>query len=89
MTSLAERTRKLQQRASGWQAWTTGPSERYRIVRRTDDGPVTIASTPTREGIGIALCTLAEEGALQDQAIGILDSNSHTWIVNPWAGRRP
>lgn len=92
MTSLLERTMRLVERAEGFEAWTRDEEERYRIVKLADtelgDFPITVATAPTPEALGVALVTLAEEGELQDEAIGVLDTIARRWLVNPWAGRR-
>lgn len=66
---------------------------RYRIYRVGSDGlPHEIASTETREGIGVALVTLRDEGEWGDHdAIGVRDTEplqrgpTGRWIVNPYA----
>lgn len=40
----------------------------------------------SRDGIGITLVTLAEEGEItQLDSLGILDRETRKWIANPWA----
>lgn len=66
------------------------PEERFRIYRHTIDAPLElIATCPSPESVGVALCTLVAEGEFDRAAVGVLDSNGSDdtpgkWIVNPW-----
>lgn len=66
------------------------PEERFRIYRLRYGELELLATTPTAEGMGVALCTLAEEGEwVENEAVGVLDTLGRddepgTWIVNPY-----
>lgn len=58
----------------------------YRVGR--DSELNLIAETPTKEGVGTAIVTLAEEGEFQDCALGVLhrpfDDKPGSWLINPF-----
>jgi len=61
---------------------------RFRVYVLRDGEPHELCST-NRDGLGLALTTMHEEGDLtDDDRVGILDrveGETGTWIVNPWA----
>lgn len=66
------------------------PEERYGIYRRKGDDLSLIATTPTAEGVGVAIMTLGLEGEFENASVGVLDSggdprNTGRWVVNPWS----
>lgn len=70
--------------------------DRYAIyavgAMRDDDGgrPRHRIAETSRDGIGLALVTLRDEGEYGDDSrIGIFDRETRTWIVNPWAKGTP
>jgi hypothetical protein len=69
------------------------PEERYRIYRLTDgDERELLATCETPAAVGVALCTLAEEGEFKRSAVGVLDTGGTDekpghWVINPWEGR--
>jgi hypothetical protein len=67
-------------------AWPRESRERYRIVVVRNGVQETVASTPTKEGIGTALVTLHSEGEFADARVGVLDTlaERHGWIVSPY-----
>lgn len=67
------------------------PAERFRLYGRGQGRDLRLLATcGTREAIGVALATLAEEGEFEGLAFGLLDTHGTdetpgTWLVNPWA----
>lgn len=66
------------------------PRHRFRIYRvhSTDEYPHLLGTCETEEAVGVAICTMAREGQLQDAAVGILDTQGERgqrWLVNPYA----
>lgn len=60
--------------------------ERYEVVELVGKQRRRVASAPDGQGVGLALVTLSEEGTLtSDSVIGVLDTETHKWIVNPYA----
>lgn len=64
---------------------------RYRVYRVDAGEPVELART-SRDGLGMTLVALREEGEFTtDDAVGILDrlddDRPGRWIVNPYGGR--
>jgi hypothetical protein len=68
-----------------------GP-ERFRLYRLRAGELQLLATTPTPEGIGLALFTLWSEGEYEiDDSFGCLDTAEDPghWVANPWSlGRR-
>jgi hypothetical protein len=67
------------------------PAERYRIYRQhyTAEGEVLklLATCETEQAVGVAICTLAREGELDNAALGVLDrlgDKGRRWLVTPW-----
>lgn len=68
--------------------------ERYRLylLRPGETRATCVATTPTREGIGVALVQLKEDGDLTgDELVGVLDACpggvegvAGEWIANPY-----
>jgi hypothetical protein len=61
---------------------------RYHVYRVVAGEPIEVAST-SRDGIGLALVTLRDEGQLtDDDRVGILDRRDDDehgrWVVNPF-----
>lgn len=78
-----------------------GPEERYRIYERLrpTQGPADIqsptraslvATCPTPEAVGVALCQLAEDrweaGDHSTPVVGVLDGERGRWISGLWLG---
>lgn len=66
------------------------PKQRFRIYRlhSTDDSPFLLGTCETEQAVGVAICTFARDGELQDAAVGILDTmgeRGQRWLVNPYA----
>ena len=84
MTAMAE--------PLAYDLWPRSYEERFRIVKVVDGQPVTICSTPTAEGIGVAIVTLAEDGELEGERIGVFDSlppeGGSYWLICPFVGER-
>lgn len=66
------------------------PEHRFRLYAVTDDGALTLVATcPSEEAVGVAICTLGREGHWGRSCIGLLDTHGTDekpgeWVVNPW-----
>jgi hypothetical protein len=71
--------------------WAREPDERYGIYA-VDPVPRPTAGNPlatcSQDSIGVALVTLAAEGELDGQRVGVLDGIEGCWIVNPYGANR-
>lgn len=63
-----------------------GPEERYVIHTRTTTGLHRLATAPTPQAIGLALCTLASEGEFVGCQVGVRDAAERVWVVSPFTG---
>jgi hypothetical protein len=83
--------------AGGSDGWPRDEANRFRIYLLSrpfkSGAAVVVATTPTREGIGVALCTLAEEGSLDGGVVGVMDTQAragsgNVWLINPYEAAR-
>jgi hypothetical protein len=97
LTSLmdeAQREHLERVRAEDSDAYPRDARNRFRIYRLIARDLQILTTVETREAIGVALCTLHEDGEFESAAVGVLDTRgaprgSGVWIVNPYeAGRR-
>lgn len=72
------------------------PEERFRIYTVCHGDRTLVATCPDEECVGVAICTLAQEGAFSEPgcSIGLLDTHGvpaeekpGTWLLNPWNAR--
>jgi hypothetical protein len=77
------------------QLWPRDEQHRYRIYRLGKDGQEVMAATPTKAGVGVAICALSEEGEFApDYRTGVLDvlargpGRPGRWVVSPYATGR-
>lgn len=66
-------------------------ADRYAIIVLEQGGRSRrrVAET-SRDGIGVTLTTLRDEGELDgNDSIGVLDRFNRTWLINPYGKARP
>ena len=64
-------------------------NERYRIFRVKNGGaPEIVATVGSPEAVGVALCTLGEEGMFDDYCVGLQNAlpedEERAWTIKPW-----
>lgn len=90
---LRDRRRRQMPDTSADVFYPRDEDHRYRIYRLRHNFLKVMCTTPTSEGIGLALVTLAgEDEFTTSDAIGVLDVMAHPeepgtgkWIINPYA----
>ena len=84
-----EELRAWLEREPETEAYPRDMRNRFRIYRLAASDLQIVTTVETREAIGVALCTLVEDGEFEEAAVGVLDTQglpagSGVWIVNPY-----
>lgn len=70
-------------RISSDHLWPRTPDFRYRVYVLENGEPTCLAAASTMQGVGVALCTLADENQ-PARVMAILDAVERRWVTSLW-----